>query len=738
MDFKSIEKFFEYNLCLDEDPQRLVDKIILMAWEYLPKDQIPKIQHAYEYTKKAHEWQKRLSGEFYISHPVQTALILMDIKPDIASIQAAFLHDVIEDTPLEYDDIAKEFGTEVADICEWLEKVSKLKYKWEDRHLETIKKTFLAMAKDLRVILVKIADRIHNVQTLSFHPNPVKQEKIALETMKIYVPIAKRLWLYQFQIMLENGCFKILNSYDFKKIMGHLEKFYGNEDKYINKGTKKLEKILYKEWLSGFKVKGRFKSPFRIYQKMENKYQNWDFSKVMDIVAFRVITKNIEDCYMALGILHKHYTPIISKIKDYISIPKFNWYKSIHTTVLWFFSTPVELQIRTYEMDDIAEFGVAAHFAYSENNKPMAISNKQWEWIKRLQQVVEAYTTSEQKDDFKKELNIEILNNSTFLYTPKWDIVEVPKWSSVLDFAFLIHSEVGLKFKNAIVNGNIVWINYIPKSWDIIDIKTYRNKYTATKYWNDYLKTPSAKSKLSKYIRMLEKDSILAEGKKVINKKLEDLGLPLLDGKSDKISVAMTQTEYHKSIISVLDKTKTANQLIKKFYPTEYEKIVAGKKINPSEKTKREILSNISTDIIIDGNKLIKYFFCPECNAKMWEKIIAKITKEWIKIHKIDCVAMKSLNFDKMLEAHWQWENKNRYSLVVKCEIKGNVNISNILSDIYKLEIDIKHLSFDNVDEHTKVLQFKSEFDYPGKMQELINTLKRHRNYLKIRERKIV
>ncbi len=737
MDFRYLNSFFNYELCLDEDPQRLVDKIILLASEYLPKDQIPKIQHVYEYTRKAHEWQKRLSGEYYISHPVQTALILMQIKPDIASIQSAFLHDVIEDTSLEYDDIVKEFWEEVADICVWLEKVSKLKYKWEDRHLETIKKTFLAMAKDLRVILVKLADRIHNIQTLSFHPNPVKQEKIALETMKIYVPIAKRLGLYHFQVILENGCFKILHPLEFWKILWYLDDYFKNDQKYVDKWVKKLEKILYKEWITRFKIKWRFKSPFRIYEKMENKYENRDFSKVMDIVAFRIVTKNIEDCYMSLWVIHKYYTPIISKIKDYIAIPKFNGYKSIHTTVLWFFNTPVELQIRTYEMDDIAEFWVAAHFAYSENNKPIAISTKQWEWIKRLQQVVEAYTSSEKKDDFKNKLNMEFLSNETFLYTPKWDVVWVPKWSSVLDFAFTIHTEVWLKFKNAIVNGNIVWINHIPRSWDIIEIKTYKNKYTATKYWVDYLNIPSTKAKLNKYIRSLKRDSLIEEWKYIINQKLGELNLPLLGTKWDRISTWLSESEYYKTMLSVLDKTTTASHVVKQFYEKEYAELLSDKKRETKATISQEIISNISNDIIIDGNKFIKYVFCPECNVKEWDKIIAKTTKEWIKIHRVWCVAMRSVNFEKLLEAHWEWRQKNLYVLILKCKVNKNLSMSKLLWDIYKSGIDIKQLSFNN-ENSTTLLDIESEFIYPSKVQEVINILKKYKNSVTIIKRKII
>lgn len=248
------------------------------------------------------------------------------------------------------------------------------------------------MAQDLRVILIKIADRIHNMQTLVYHPSTEKQEKIALETMKIYVPVCKKLGLYQYQILLENLCFRILDPESFAKVFKHFQKHFSISKKDSEKGILLLTKLLQKEGITDFQVKGRVKSPYRVYEKMTKKYQSWDFTKVMDLLAFRVITKDISDCYSVLGIMHKHYTPLINKIKDYIAVPKFNGYKSIHTTIIGMFRLPTEIQIRTQEMDEIAEYGVAAHFAYSDNNKPTTINKKQSEWIKNLQDLVKEYT----------------------------------------------------------------------------------------------------------------------------------------------------------------------------------------------------------------------------------------------------------------------------------------------------------------------------------------------------------
>jgi GTP pyrophosphokinase len=349
---------------------------------------------------------------------------------------------VIEDTDYTYADIEQLFGKEIADICEGLVKVSKVRYKGEDRGLETIKKTFLAMAKDLRVIFIKLADRIHNIQTLQYHPSEEKRIRIAQETLKVYAPVAKRLGLYGYQLYLENGSFRVLYPERFEEIMEYIRKYFGGGEKFIDRGVKSLTAILRKEGLSNFTVQGRIKSPFRIFEKMEKKYHTDDVSMIMDLLAFRVVTDTVSDCYMILGIIHKYYTPLIKKIKDYIAVPKFNGYKSIHTTILGMFRFPIEIQIRTWTMNEIAEYGVAAHYAYSEHNGSVEAPSTQNEWIKRLQTIVSEYTGSANKERFRDALNIEILDKAIFVYTPKGDIKELPQGSSVLDFAFSIHSEI--------------------------------------------------------------------------------------------------------------------------------------------------------------------------------------------------------------------------------------------------------------------------------------------------------
>ncbi|AHB40908.1 hypothetical protein P148_SR1C00001G0093 [candidate division SR1 bacterium RAAC1_SR1_1] len=737
MDIKSLENYLNYKPHIG-NPQFIVDELIEKAKEYLPAEQLPKIQKAYEYARQAHGGQLRLSGEEYIVHPLKATVFLMEIKPDLQTIQASILHDVIEDTPITEKDIKENFGEEVATLCEGMVKVSKIKYKGEDRHLETIKKTFLAMATDLRVIFIKLCDRIHNIQTLQYHPNPSKIQKIAQETMKIYVPIAKRLGLYYYQLYLENGSFKHIDEPAFNKIFNYLKKYFGGGEKYTNKGIDLITDLLQKEGVEDFIVKGRIKSPYRVHEKIEKKYHTDDLGEVMDLLAFRVITKSVADCYMILGVVHKHFTPLIKKIKDYIAVPKSNGYQSIHTTVLGMFAFPIEIQIRTHEMDEVAEYGVAAHFAYSEHNKPMVVSQHQGEWIKRLQEIVHSYKESDDKEKFKDELKIEVLDKRIYLYTPKGDVIELPHGSSVLDFAFFIHSDIGLRFKNAIVNGQIKPISYRPKTGDIISINTFKNKYSANKHRFDFLHTMGAKSNLNKHLKNEQKTDLIKKVSTELNIHLEKNNLPRLDAAQDKISKLYSKSELEKKFIEILDRKTSYSQLIKSAYPKEREQ--RNKQTNPTffQSQLQQIKDAAIARILIDGDHLSNYSLCKECNPSIHDKIIAKSGKDGIKVHKVECKSLKTISFEKLLEAHWEGQEINNYGVSVELKIFNKYsNLLEVMTILGDLHIVILQVSIKNNGDGTSSIFLESEFKNPARIAFLLNSLKKYDNSIKVNKRKI-
>ncbi len=738
MDIKWLEKFFDYKPFLDQDPQIILDKIIHKAKKYLPAEQLPMIKKAYVYAAEKHQWQLRLSWEAYIVHPLIATNFLMEIRPDIETIQTCILHDIMEDCNVSERDIEKEFGAEVAGLCEWMVKVSKIKYKWEDRHLETLKKTFLAMARDLRVIFVKLADRIHNIQTLKYHPNLVKRQKIAQETMKIFVPIAKRLGLYQYQLYLENGSFKILEEEAFADIFAYLKKYFGEGEKYTERGIKTLTNMLHKEGIEDFEIKGRIKSPYRIFEKLQNRYKTTEISTVMDLLAYRIITNTVNDCYMVLGIIHKYYTPLIKKIKDYIAVPKFNGYQSIHTTVLGMFRFPTEIQIRTHEMDDVAEFWVAAHFAYMEYNAPVKVSQQTGEWIKKLQDIVNNYTSLDDREQFKKELNIEIFEKRIFLYTPQGDVIELPMGSTVLDFAFAVHSNIWLSFKNAIVNGEIKPISYVPQTWDVIKINTFKNKYSANKHRLEFLSTSGAKNNLIKFLKGQQKEQLVAQALHELNKHLKIFWLPLFNSTDDQISKKYSKEVIERRLLDILDKKENYSHFIKSIYPKEiaaqqHETLIWSKLTEKEIQTSKETLA-----VVVDGDTLINYYYCPECKPKPWEKIIAKTGRDGIRIHTVDCRGIKTVSFDKLLEAHRLWDLDNIYKIRIELKISSRSgNLIGMMKIFTELHVPVLQVTMKNVQNNMSLVAFETEFSNPGKIAFLLNSLKKYDDSLKVIKKKI-
>ncbi len=734
MDVASLEKFLNYKPFIDRDPRILLDRILQQAKNYLPQDQIPQIEKAYNFAYEKHLWQKRLSWEEYIVHPLRATQYLMEIRPDLETIQTCLLHDVMEDCAVSAEEIEKDFGPEVAILCEGMVKVSTIKYKWQDKHLETLKKTFLAMAHDLRVIFVKLADRIHNIQSLNYHPNPVKREKIALETMKIFVPIAKRLGLYQYQLYLENWCFKILYPDAFTSIFDYLKKYFGEWEKYTEKWMKILTDLLTKEWIKDFQIKWRIKSPYRVFEKLENRYQSQDIGNVMDLLAYRIVTKTVADCYMVLGIMHKYYTPLIKKIKDYIAVPKFNGYQSIHTTVLWMFRFPTEIQIRTYEMDDVAEFGVAAHFAYVESNHSVAVSQQQTQWIKKLQEIVNTYQASDDKEWFKHELNLEILDKRMYLYTPQGDVIELPTWSSVLDFAFAVHTELGLRFKNALVNGIIKPISFVPQTGDIVKINTFKNRYSANKHRLEFLHTTWAKANLSKFIKTLQKEDILKHVADEANIFLKWYGLPSLWSTDDKISKIYPKEELEKMMLSIFDKKESFSTLLKKAYPLQWRatrKLAAKTTDSPKE-------TSDLTSVIVDGDQRLNYYFCPECKPQPGQRIIAKTGRDGIKLHSLDCRAIKTISFDKFLEAHWEWQGENTYQVALEFKLATQYgNIMSIIKIFNELNISVNQVSLKNLPDGNSIVMLESEFANPARISFLLNSLKKYDDSVHIVKKRI-
>lgn len=380
-------------------------------------------------------------------------------------------------------------------------------------------------------------------------------------------------------------------------------------------------------------------------------------------------------------------------------------------------------------MDDVAEYWVAAHYAYSDKDSPKQVNKKQAEWMRKLQELVNEYTESESKEQFKNKLDIEILNKETFIYTPKWDIIEVPKWSTVLDFAFYVHTEIWLRFKNAIVNGEIVPITHVPATWDVVQINTFRYRYTASKHRLSILKTPSAKNRLQKYLKSENQGFLLEFSIKMLNSKLEEFDLPAFESKTDQISKIFEKKELQKKLIEALDNKSIYWDIIKFAYPEKYKAVKV-------QNTKQKIVSTIwEKKIIVDDDKLINYTLCPECNPKYPNKIIAKTWRNGIKIHCIDCKALKSVHPENLFEAHWEWWQRQKYFVVSTILVNENLNIIKFLEMFMKVNIEITSFSVKNDSNNKKIIQITRWINNPSQNAVIRDEIKRLWNDVKILKR---
>jgi len=471
------------------------------------------IRSAYEVALKAHTGQKRKSGDEYIQHPLHTALNLAKIGLGSHTISAGLLHDVPEDTQTSLIEIEKKFGKEIATLVDGVTKLGKIKLRGtkEELYLENLRKMFLAMASDIRVVLIKLADRLHNMETLG-HVPPEKQQRIALETLEVFAPIANRLGIGEIKARLEDLSFKYLDSENYEAVSKLVKEQYTQRKKYVDKAIGELKKELLREGIDVIDIYGRTKHTYSLFQKL--KRHDMDINKIYDLVGVRIIVPEVVNCYETLGIVHKKYRPLVGRIKDYISLPKPNGYQSIHTTIFGPEGKFLEVQIRTKKMDDEAEFGIAAHWIYSEKkqqfkdiffrSKKTVIPEKDIAWVRQLRE----WQNELGKDDqeFMESLKIDFFKNHIFAFTPSGDIIDLPEEANTIDFAYRVHSEVGNRATGAKVNGKMVPLDYKIRNGDVIEILTSRDHKTPSRDWLRFVRTSNAKSHIR---RMLKKKGLL-------------------------------------------------------------------------------------------------------------------------------------------------------------------------------------------------------------------------------------
>jgi len=705
---------------------RQVDVIITQVLKYMKRLDTEyiyaEIRKAYEFSKSAHEWQMRLSWEAYLSHPVAATKILIDIKPDIATIQACLLHDVIEDTPVTYEDIEKEFWTEVATLCAGMEKLWKVKYVGEDRTVWSLRKMFVAMAEDLRVIFIKIADRLHNMETLKHHPKPEKRERIALETLNIYSPIADRLGLYGLKHALDEECFKILHPKEYDTIIAQLEDFSESRIAFKKNAKREIDALLKESWIK-YKIDFRVKAVYSIFLKMQRK--NYDHIRdIYDIYGIRIIVKDVAECYRVLGMVHNKWTPIPKQIKDYIALPKPNGYQSLHTTVIWLIKQyrklPAEIQIKTKKMKKYSELGMAAHFEYKEKGSKIATDI---DWVRELKELTDNVGNS----DFISSLKIDVFKDRIFVITPTGDTRNLPRGSTPIDFAYHIHTDLWNHTVLAKVNGSVYPLDKELWNGDIVEIVTDKNK-TPNPFWISFVKTLKAKNHIKSYLKKENKDENIERGKEILNRYLERAGMSALDKDMTILRHLDDRIYSLDDRMNLLEQvgnfSVTANSVIRKVLRSSNLKPdIREIAKHPSEFPEDDYVQDHSEaiekkeipNIIIWWEKDLPFRIARCCEANLDKKIVAHINNKWvISIHNRWCHTLDDANIDRLLSAYYEWDDEWAIHVDITLMVKNKVGILRQITEIlYLMNINIIDISTKKTKQWTTIVKMWLElWDY--------------------------
>jgi len=643
------------------------DDVLAMCKEYMNETHIKFIEKAIYFATYAHKDQIRKSGEAYIVHPIQVAGILAELKLDPDTIATGFLHDVVEDTGFSIDDIEYEFGKDVAFLVEGVTKLGKIKYKSHaEQQAENHRKMLLAMANDLRVIMVKLADRLHNLRTLKFH-KPEKQRMIAEETLEIYAPLAHRLGMNKIKWELEDTSLRYLNPQQYYRIVHLMNSKRDEREEYINTTIENIKEAT-KDLDIEAVIYGRPKHIYSIYRKMKD--QKKQFSEIYDLLAIRVLVDSIKDCYAVLGAIHTKWKPMPGRFKDYIAIPKANMYQSIHTTVIGPGGRPVEIQIRTFEMHQVAEYGVAAHWAYKEGNKEKVTNDplqKQLDWFKDL---IELQNETKDAKDFMNSVKEDIFGDKVYVFTPKGDVSELPLGSGPLDFAYNIHTEVGNKTVGAKVNNKIVPLNYQLKTGDIVEVLTSANSFGPSRDWINLVYTTRAKNKIKRFFKLQDRDENIIKGRELLEKQITELGFNFKDfmtkqgmkdiaarfnfGTEEDLlaSIGFGEISYQTVANKMTDKARKEIE-DQKVVETAFEKTTPQGQKKESQKMK----IRHEGGVIIEGvdNLLIRLSRC--CNPVPGDAIVGYITKgRGISVHRKDCpnVQLPESEQNRLIEVDWE------------------------------------------------------------------------------------
>jgi len=675
-----------------------INDIVDRVMEYNPGANVDIIERAYVYSARVHLGQMRLSGEPYLSHPLEVAAILSEMKLDEESIAAGLLHDVIEDTKATPEEIEDIFGFEIKHIVSGVTKLSKLPFSSsEARQAESIRKMLLAMADDIRVILIKLADRLHNMKTLQFHKEN-KRRAIAKETMDIYAPISARLGIYWIKNELEDMSFRYLQPDEYERIDRLINKDIAEREKYIEEVKSYIEKTMDDSGLVS-EVLGRHKHISSIHQKMVQ--QNLSFEEVYDIIAFRIILETIPKCYEALGLAHSLWKPIAKKFKDYIGVPKANMYQSLHTTVVGPYGERIEIQIRTREMDQVAKSGIAAHWGYKEGKRVDNQAIEKFAWIQNL---VENQAEFLDPQEFLENVRIDLFPDEVYVFTPQGEIKSLPKGATPIDFAYMIHSEVGNQCTGAKVNGRMVPLKYEMQTGNIVEIITSKGSHPS-KDWLNFVKTVKARSRIRQWIKIQEKERSLSLGREMCEKTF----------RKHKLNFnALIKSEEMREVVSHFG-FKTVDDLIAsvgygKTTPVQIARRLALKTetIGADESLFNRLVSRVrkkkpTVGVVVKGvdDMLVKFGKC--CQPVPGDIITGYITRGYgVTIHRTSCVNALKMSPERRIDVEWSLETREIYPVKIRINSLDRVGLlADMAATISKNDANILSLNTQTKDDQT-------------------------------------
>ena len=732
-------------------PEELYDDLISRVKKYHPCDDISLIEKAYHVASQAHKDQIRKSGEPYIIHPLYVAIILADLELDKETIAAGLLHDVVEDTILTIDQIRDDFGDDVALLVDGVTKLQQLQLSGEslnksdekfELQAENLRKMFLAMAKDIRVILIKLADRLHNMRTLKYQPED-KQQRIARETLDIYCPIAQRLGISKIKVELDDLSLKYLEPEVYYDLVDKIAARKSEREQYIEKIVEEVSEHISKAGIKA-QIDGRVKHFFSIYKKMKN--QNKTIDQIYDLFAVRIIVDTVKDCYAALGVIHEMYKPIPGRFKDYIAMPKPNMYQSLHTTLIGSSGQPFEIQIRTFEMHKAAEYGIAAHWKYKEASDGKKVEAQEEEKLSWLRQILEWQKDMSDNTEFMNLLksDLDLFSDNVYCFTPTGEVKNLPAGSTPIDFAYSIHSAVGNKMVGARVNGKLVTIDYQICNGDRVEVITSQNSKGPSRDWLKIAKSTQAKNKISQWFKNELKEDNIVKGKELLNSYCKAKAIDIIGiMKPDYMEGIMKKFGFRDwdSVLAAighggLKEGQIINKMVE-LYERDHKRVVTDEEVmatvEENAQNKMILPKKSQNGIVVKGIHDVAVRFSKCCNPVPGDEIVGFVTRgRGVSIHRTDCINVLNLtemDRARLIDAEWQkTEDAGDEKYMAEINIYAN-NRNGLLADISKAltEKNINILSLNTRTSKQGVVTMSITFETTGK-EELNRIIDRIRN----------